>query len=123
MSKVSFYEIKSNGNISGVQELDNSSELDDLLKSSNKVVLDVYADWCGPCKFIAPKFEELSKNSKYSEIKFAKMNLSSLSQNHLKLFNITALPAFLFFKNGQYAGKEVGANIQDIKSAMSKNLL
>lgn len=121
MSKITFYDIKSEtkSDSFGLKDLENSQQLEELIKSSKKLVLDIYADWCSPCKYVAPKFEELSKNKNYSEIQFAKINLNNLSQSQILAFKVTALPAFLFFNNTEYLGKENGANIENIKTAIN----
>lgn len=69
------------------------------------VVVDVYADWCGPCKKMKPIFDELS--NEYTHIKFVKIN-NDESKELLKQYNVTALPTFLFIKNGTMVGRHTG---------------
>ena len=99
-------------NLSNFFELKESQELTQLIANSKLLVLDIYATWCQPCKFIAPKFQELSKS--HLDVAFAKINIDQLSSQQSQDYGITALPTFLFFKNGQFVNKVMGANISDI---------
>lgn len=83
----------------------NFSEL--VINSTQLSVVDFWAEWCGPCRAIAPTIEELS-------IQFAgKVNIGKLDvDNNPKIpseFGITSIPAILFFKNGQVVDKQIGA--------------
>lgn len=83
----------------------NFSEL--VINSTQLSVVDFWAEWCGPCRAIAPTIEELS-------IQFAgKVNIGKLDvDNNPKVpseFGITSIPAILFFKNGQVVDKQIGA--------------
>ncbi|PGH27986.1 thioredoxin [Polytolypa hystricis UAMH7299] len=85
-------------------------QFDKLLTSSAIVVTDFFADWCQPCKVIAPTFEELSsKLSRPDKVTFTKINVDS--QNELAAaYNVTAMPTFMIFKNGTVADSIRGAN-------------
>lgn len=81
----------------------NASE---LLNQNVLTVVDIYADWCGPCKSLAPILKEL--NSEYGgKVHFVKLNAdreNALSNS----YNITGLPTLIFIKNGQEVGRHTG---------------
>ncbi|KAI1464580.1 thioredoxin-domain-containing protein [Daldinia caldariorum] len=91
-----------------------------ILGSSTVVVTDFYADWCGPCKMIAPTFDSLSTTySKPGKIAFCKVNVDnqqSIAQTH----GVRAMPTFLIFKNGSVIDTIQGANPPALTSAVEK---
>ncbi|KAI8624942.1 thioredoxin-like protein [Xylariaceae sp. FL1651] len=96
------------------------SEWQRILGSSTIVVTDFYADWCGPCKMIAPTFESLStKYSKPGKITFCKVNVDnqqSIAQSH----GVSAMPTFLIFKSGSIIETIKGANPPALTTAVEK---
>lgn len=78
----------------------------EVKQSTLPVVVDVYATWCGPCKMMAPLFEELSKElaDKY---KFAKINIDDERDIAIQ-YNVSSIPTFLFLKDGNLVAKETG---------------
>lgn len=79
----------------------------EVLQSPVPVIADFYADWCGPCKMIAPVLEEIA-TEKAGQAKVVKINVdeeSGLAQR----FNVQSLPTLLYFVRGQVAGQTVGA--------------
>jgi len=71
------------------------------------ILIDFYADWCGPCKMMAPVIEELA--SQYEgKIKIAKLDVDK-NQAVAAKFNVMSIPTLLFFKNGQVVNQLVGA--------------
>jgi thioredoxin 1 len=78
-----------------------------VVKSDKPVVVDFWAEWCGPCRMVAPVIEELSKE--YSgKIVVAKCDVDSNPAVSAK-YGIRNIPTVLFFKNGVIADKQVGA--------------
>lgn len=75
-------------------------------KSKVPVVIDFYADWCGPCRMMAPVFEELSKdyNGKVSFLKLDTEKETDLAQN----FEVMGIPTLLVMNNGKEVGRIVG---------------
>jgi thioredoxin 1 len=71
-------------------------EIPDTMKEG-KVILDVYTEWCGPCKFVSPILEKLKNEG---VIKLLKEDLDK-NRSLGERFNITAIPTLLFFKNGE----------------------
>ena len=79
----------------------------DVLKSDKPVLVDYWAEWCGPCKMIAPLLEEVS--TEYStRLKIAKMNVDENRDVPAK-FGIRGIPTLMLFKDGQLAATKVGA--------------
>ena len=81
------------------------------IPQDKKVVIDFYADWCGPCKRVAPVFVELSE--KFPEIVFLKVNVDD-SEDIASAFEITALPTFLFLNKGNIYKKIEGADLSQV---------
>ncbi|KAI0172498.1 thioredoxin-domain-containing protein [Hypoxylon sp. FL1284] len=100
--------------------ISSSNEWQRILGSSTIVVTDFYADWCGPCKMIAPTFESLStKYSKPGRITFCKVNVDnqqSIAQSH----GVSAMPTFLVFKSGSVIETIRGANPPALTAAVEK---
>lgn len=79
----------------------------DVLKSSQPVLVDFWAEWCGPCKMIAPVLSELA--DEYSaKIKICKMDVDANTDTPAK-FGIRGIPTLIIFKNGNVAAQKVGA--------------
>jgi thioredoxin 1 len=79
----------------------------DVLKADGPVVVDFWAEWCGPCRMIAPALEEIS-GSLGSKVKIVKLNVDENPQTAAK-YGIMSIPTLLMFKNGELASRQVGA--------------
>ncbi len=79
----------------------------DVLKSDKPVLVDYWAEWCGPCKMIAPILDEVSKDYD-GRLKVAKMNVDENRDVPAK-FGIRGIPTLMLFKNGELAATKVGA--------------
>ena len=89
----------------------------EVLNSTEPVIVDFYADWCGPCKMIAPLLDEIARE-KAGALKIAKVNVDD-NQSLSAKYNIRAIPALLFFKNGQLRDQVVGvASKKDLLSRL-----
>jgi thioredoxin 1 len=85
----------------------NESNFDREVSQSDKpVIVDFWAEWCGPCKMIAPLLDEIARE-KAGVIKIAKVNVDENQSLSFK-YNIRAIPALLFFKNGQLRDQVTG---------------
>ena len=92
-------------------EVINENEFNEKVKGSNKVLIDCYADWCGPCKMLAPVIDEVAKETDICE--FYKINVDDASQI-VEKFEIMSIPTILFFENGELKQKLVGFQSKDV---------
>ena len=84
-----------------------SSFQEEVVKSSQPVVVDFYADWCGPCKMIAPIIHQLSKQYE-GKAKFVKVDTDA-NQELATQFGIMSIPTVMFFSKGKVEDIVVGA--------------
>ncbi len=91
---------------SGAINLNESNFEREVTRSDKPVLVDFWAQWCGPCKLIAPLLDEIAKE-KAGAIKVGKVNVDE-NQSLSSKFNIRAIPSLLFFKNGQLRDQVTG---------------
>ncbi len=98
-----------------VIELNDSNFDDEVVKSDLPVLVDFWAEWCGPCKMIAPSVEKISEE--YSDkLKVGKLDVDS-NPNISSTFGIRSIPTLLIFKNGSPVDQIVGAVSKEVISA------
>ena len=88
------------------KKVDTASFDSDVLGSSKPVVVDFWAEWCGPCKMIAPSLEEISEEN--SGVEIAKVNIDE-NQDLAVKFGVRSIPTLMMFKDGQHVDTLVGA--------------
>jgi thioredoxin 1 len=79
----------------------------EVLKSATPVLLDYWAEWCGPCKMIAPILDEVAKDYA-GKLKVAKINIDDNQETPSK-FGVRGIPTLMLFKNGAVEATKVGA--------------
>nr|3ZIV_A Chain A, AECA THIOREDOXIN [synthetic construct]3ZIV_B Chain B, AECA THIOREDOXIN [synthetic construct]3ZIV_C Chain C, AECA THIOREDOXIN [synthetic construct] len=100
----------------------NDENFDEVIKKSDKVVVvDFWAEWCGPCRMIAPIIEELAEEYA-GKVVFGKVNVDENPEIAAK-YGIMSIPTLLFFKNGKVVDQLVGARPKEaLKERIKKYL-
>ncbi|KAJ4268814.1 hypothetical protein NW762_002884 [Fusarium torreyae] len=100
-----------------VYKVAEAAELDAVLASNTNVVVDFYADWCPPCRAIAPVFSKLADDhASNGHLAFAKVNTDHVKDVAAK-YNISAMPTFVFFQGGV----PKGVAVEGLKGSRSVN--
>lgn len=99
--------------------LNKSNELQSIIKSNPKVIVDFFAKWCGPCRKLTPQLESLSSSNK--SVTLVKVNVDNHSQL-VKQYKVKTLPTVFFFKNGAFKFSFVGIGAENIQN-LKNNLL
>ncbi len=97
-----------------------SQEYDALAVSSNLLVIDFYATWCGPCKMLAPVLEEVS--GQYPDVTFVKVNVDE-EEDLARKFHIQLIPTLVFIKNGEILKTTTGYMEADALAALVDSIL
>jgi len=78
---------------------------EEVEEAKSLVVIDLYADWCGPCRMLAPTLEELERE--YKEVKFCKVNVDN-DPDIARLFKVESIPMLAFVKDNTFVDVSVG---------------
>ncbi len=92
-----------------------------VLKNSLPVVVDFWAEWCGPCRMVAPTLEALAEEYEGTAV-IAKLNTDQNQQTPVQ-FNISAIPTMIFFKDGKETARLVGVETKDAIKAKIDGML
>ncbi|KQM11249.1 thioredoxin [Methanomassiliicoccales archaeon RumEn M1] len=82
--------------------------LDEAIEQNNNLIVDCWADWCGPCRMLSPIIDRLAEDYA-GKVSVAKMNVDE-NQAEVQRFKIMAIPTVLFFKDGQLVDQMVGVS-------------
>ncbi len=94
---------------------------DEVLKSDKPVLVDFWAEWCGPCRMVSPIIEDLETEYDGKAV-VGKVNVDEEAELALR-YNIVSIPTVMIFKNGEEAEKIIGASSQDeYEEALEKYL-
>jgi thioredoxin 1 len=104
-----------------VAQVSDTSFETDVLKSKEPVLVDFWAEWCGPCRQVAPVLEEVAGELK-GKIKIVKLNVDESPQTASK-YGVQSIPTLMIFKNGEMASRQIGSApkakiVQWIKGAL-----
>lgn len=79
-------------------DLGSDAQFSEIINSNKLVIVDFWAEWCGPCKVMKPRFEELSQDASMKDIVFLKVNVD-VTPNSAQQFRIMSIPTIKFFKD------------------------
>ncbi|CAI4308830.1 CDA_G0006180.mRNA.1.CDS.1 [Saccharomyces cerevisiae] len=99
--------IRFQSSYTSITKLTNLTEFRNLIKQNDKLVIDFYATWCGPCKMMQPHLTKLIQA--YPDVRFVKCDVDE-SPDIAEECEVTAMPTFVLGKDGQLIGKIIGAN-------------
>jgi len=106
---------------SNIQTIDTSNFQQEVLKSATPVLVDFWAEWCGPCKMLVPVLEELAGEYE-GRIRFGKVDVEQ-NQQLAGQYNIMQIPTLLLFKGGEVVAQMVGlASKKDFKVKLDQAL-
>ena len=99
----------------------NDQSFTEVLKSTQPVLLDLWAPWCGPCRMVGPVIDKLA--GQYAgKFKFCKMNVDD-NQKTAARFNVMSIPTLIFFKNGKAVDTVIGAQSESALKAKIDSML
>ncbi|MGC8571886.1 MAG: thioredoxin [Candidatus Micrarchaeia archaeon] len=104
-----------------VKDIDQKVFEEEVLKSDLPVIIDMWAEWCGPCRIYSPIFEELSKEYE-GKVKFVRLNVDE-NPAIAEKYNIMSIPTTLLIVKGKVKAMQIGAMPKDmVKNWIDKNI-
>jgi thioredoxin 1 len=95
----------------GIVQVTDANFNDEVIKSDLPVLIDFWAEWCGPCKMVEPEVEKLSDEKK-EVLKVGRLNVDESRDTAIK-YGISSIPTLMLFKNGEVREKLIGAMSKD----------
>lgn len=99
--------------------IESVKEYDEILAGNEKVFVDFYADWCGPCKMLGPVVEQVSQE--VEGVHFVKVNVDN-NPDIAQRYGIMSIPTLIAFKNGEVVSQSVGFKAKEELEAIVKAL-
>ena len=94
-----------------ITQLSDSNFESEVINSPKPILVDFWAEWCGPCKMITPELEKLAAE-KNEQLKIGKLNVDDNRETAMK-YSISSIPTLLLFKNGELVKKLIGVMSKD----------
>jgi thioredoxin 1 len=88
-------------------QIENKEHLEQILSKNSAVVMDFYADWCGPCKQLIPILETIIEDEKYKDVVFCKINVDQ-NEELSKSYGIRSIPTIKYVKKGEVIKTTIG---------------
>jgi thioredoxin 1 len=98
-------------------KVDRHEDFVKIIEKHECVIIDFYADWCGPCKMFEPVFCELENT--YTQCKFIKINVD-FNKETTKKYEVTAMPTFVILRNKELVCKIIGANREKLVESIKE---
>ena len=102
-------------------ELTNGNFNEKVILNEGVVLVDFWAEWCGPCRLIGPMIDDISKEYE-SKATVGKLNVDENGET-ARFYNVMSIPTLLFFKNGQIVDKQIGVVSKDVLRNKINSLL
>lgn len=93
-------------------QIENKEHLEQILSENSAVVMDFYADWCGPCKQLIPILETIIEDEKYKDVVFCKINVDE-NEDLARSYGVRSIPSLKYVKKGEVIKTTLG--VQPIK--------
>ena len=105
-----------------MSEILNDTNFDQFIKDHENVMVDFFAEWCGPCKMLGPIIDEIAEEYKDKSVKIVKLNVEESPQTAQK-FGVMSIPTSIYFKNGEVKETGVGLMPKDQIKEKIDNLI